>query len=61
MAPQIWIGIIGTLVALGFVVNGMRHIRKGEGHRANAGRLHIAMAVMFVPVLWLVVLTQVML
>ncbi|MHA7820884.1 MAG: hypothetical protein ACX930_14650 [Erythrobacter sp.] len=59
MAPQIWIGLAGTLVALGFVANGLRHIRKGEGHLANAGRLHIAMAVMFVPVLWLIVLTQV--
>lgn len=59
MATQIWVGIIGTLVALGFVANGILHIRKGEGHLANAGRLHIAMAVMFVPVLWLVVLTQV--
>ena len=59
MATQIWVGIIGTLVALGFVANGVRHIRQGEGHLANAGRLHIAMAVMFVPVLWLVVLAQV--
>jgi hypothetical protein len=60
MPLQIWVGIIGTLVALAFVLNGMRHIRAGEGHMANAGRLHIAVAVMFVPVLWLVVLTQVM-
>lgn len=59
MAAEIWIGLAGTLLALGFVVNGLRHIRKGEGHLANAGRLHIAMAAMFIPVLWLIVMTQV--
>ena len=60
MPLQIWIGIIGTLVALAFVINGIRHIRAGEGHLANAGRLHIVMAVLFVPVMWLVVLMQVL-
>ena len=60
MPIQIWVGIAGTLVALAFVINGVRHIRKGEGHLANAGRLHIAMSVLFVPVLWLIVLMQVM-
>lgn len=60
MPIQIWVGIIGTLVAIGFVANGIRHIRKGDGHRANAGRLHIMMAIMFVPVMWLIVLMQVL-
>ncbi len=60
MPIQIWVGIAGTLVALGFIANGIREIRKGEGHLANAGRLHIAVSVLFVPILWLVVLMQVM-
>lgn len=60
MPLQIWVGIIGTLVALGFVANGVREIRKGEGHLANAGRLHIAVATLFVPILWLVVIMQVL-
>ena len=60
MPLQIWVAIAGTLVALAFCANGVRHIRKGEGHLANAGRLHIAMSVLFVPILWLVVLFQVM-
>ena len=60
MPLQIWVGIIGTIVALAFVANGIRHIRAGEGHLANAGRLHIMMAGLFLPVLWLVVLMQVL-
>ncbi|EAQ28818.1 hypothetical protein NAP1_14503 [Erythrobacter sp. NAP1] len=60
MPLQIWVGIGGTLVALAFVANGIRHIRRGEGHLANAGRLHIAMATLFIPVLWLIVIFQVM-
>lgn len=60
MPLQIWIGIAGTLNALGFVSNGERHIRAGEGHLANAGRLHIFIAIFFVPILLLVVLTQVL-
>ena len=60
MPFQIWVAIIGTLVALAFVANGVRHIKAGEGHLANAGRLHIMMVVLFVPVMWMVVLVQVM-
>ncbi|MEM7779485.1 MAG: hypothetical protein AAF697_03725 [Pseudomonadota bacterium] len=60
MPVEIWVAIGGTLVALAFVINGMRHIRAGEGHLANAGRLHIMMSVLFVPILWMVVLLQVM-
>ncbi|MEM7666450.1 MAG: hypothetical protein AAF250_11390 [Pseudomonadota bacterium] len=55
MEPPIWIGIIGTIVMLGFLFNGLRLIRGPKGHAANAGALHIAMAVIALPVMWLVV------
>lgn len=53
----IWVGIFGTLVGLGFFLNSVKNLRiSGDGHAANAGRLHIAMVVMFVPIMWLVIL-----
>lgn len=56
MTPVLWIGIIGTIVALAFAVNGVRVIRAGDGHTARAGRLHILMVICFVPILWMIVL-----
>ncbi|MDJ0642948.1 MAG: hypothetical protein QNJ15_09030 [Erythrobacter sp.] len=56
MQPPIWIGIIGTLVAGAFLLNGLRLVRGPQGHAANAGALHIAMAATFLPVMWVVIL-----
>ncbi len=56
MAPEFWIGIVGTIVALAYLANGIRLSRGPEGHGANAGRLHIVMAGIFLPVLWGIVL-----
>ncbi len=56
MEAPIWIGIAGTIVGLAFLFNGMRLVRGPEGHAANAGALHIAMAGMFLPVMWVIIL-----
>jgi len=58
MPIQIWIAIATTLIACIFVANGLRHIKAGPGHRANAGRLHIVSAVVVVPVIWVIALMQ---
>jgi|GEM_PF-3950766 len=55
MAPEIWIGIAGTLFLLGFIINGRRLSRGPEGHSANAGRLHMAMGTITLPFMWLAV------
>lgn len=56
MTPFLWIAIAGTLFGGIFLVNGLRLSAGPEGHAANAGRLHIAMAGMFIPLLWVIVL-----
>lgn len=56
MEPPIWIGIVGTVVMLGFLLNGVRLIRGPAGHAANAGGLHIGIAVIALPVMWVVIL-----
>lgn len=56
MAISIWIGIIGTIFALAFIGNGVRQVMGPAGHAANAGRLHIFIAALFLPILWLVVM-----
>ncbi len=60
MAAPIWIGIAGTVLALSFIGNGVRLVMGPEGHAANAGRLHVFMAALFLPILWLVVALAVM-
>lgn len=55
MTPTLWIAIIGTILALAFTLNGLRAVRAGHGHVANAGRLHIIIAAIFVPLLWLTI------
>lgn len=56
MSPPVWIAIAGTIFALAFLGNGLRLSVGPEGHAANAGRLHVAMAAMFLPILWVIVL-----
>ena len=59
MDNSIWIGIFGTVVALAFILNSMRNLRVSlTGHAANAGRLHIIMAIAFMPVMWLVIMMR---
>ena len=60
MAEEFWIGIIGTVVVGAFVINGFRLSRGPEGHAANAGRLHVAVGVMVLPVMWLAVVAAAM-
>ena len=55
MSPPMWIGIIGTVVFLGFLLNGVRLVRGPAGHAANAGGLHIGMAAVALPVMWVIV------
>lgn len=55
MAPEYWVGIIGTIVLLGFIINGMRLSRGPEGHAANAGRLHTFVGWITLPFMWLAV------
>lgn len=57
MSASLWIGVFGTVVAVGFLLNSIKNLRASpEGHAANAGRLHIAMALIFLPILWVMVL-----
>lgn len=55
MPVEIWVGIAGTIVLLGFIINGMRLSRGPEGHAANAGRLHMAVGVIALPFMWMAV------
>ncbi len=56
MEPEIWIGIGGTVFALAFLYRGWRASRGDQaGHAANAGRLHVVMAIVFIPFLWMAV------
>lgn len=55
MTPTMWIGILGSVFALAFIINGLRLSRGPEGHAANAGRLHVFTAGLFLPILWMVV------
>ncbi len=59
MPAELWIGIAGTVVLLAFVINGLRLSRGPEGHAANAGRLHVAVGVLVIPVLWMIVAMQI--
>ena len=57
MSFTMWMGVFGTVVGVGFLLNSIKNLRRSsEGHAANAGRLHIAMVVMFLPIMWLVIL-----
>ena len=60
MTAPLWIGIAGTVLGLAFLGNGFRLVAGPAGHAANAGRLHIVMAAMFLPILWLVVLRTIL-
>jgi len=55
MTPEIWIGIGGTILLLGFIINGVRLSRGPEGHAANAGRLHTVVGGIALPFMWLAV------
>ncbi|KEO88744.1 hypothetical protein EH31_14990 [Erythrobacter longus] len=52
---EIWVGIAGSALILGFIVNGVRLSRGPEGHAANAGRLHMVMGGVALPFIWLAV------
>ncbi|MEE4199693.1 hypothetical protein [Erythrobacter sp.] len=56
MASEIWVGIIGTIVLLGFILNGIRLTRGPEGHAANAGRLHMVVGLLALPFMWMAVI-----
>ncbi len=57
MSLQLWVGVFGTIVGLAFLFNSIRNLRRSkEGHAANAGRLHIAIVAMFLPIMWLTIL-----
>lgn len=55
MAPEIWVGIGGTIMLLAFIINGWRRSRGPEGHAANAGRLHMVIGGIALPFVWLAV------
>ncbi len=57
MSNAMWLGVFGTVVGLGFLLNSIKNLRRSkEGHAANAGRLHIAMVAVFLPIMWLTIL-----
>ncbi len=56
MSFTIWVGIAGTLVALFFLINAYRNLRVSiTGHAANAARIHIPMAIAFIPAMWMAI------
>lgn len=55
MVIEIWVGIIGTIVLLAFIINGFRLARGPEGHGANAGRLHAIVGIITLPFVWMAV------
>jgi L-aminopeptidase/D-esterase-like protein len=59
MTPELWVGIVGTLFLLGFIINGWRLSKGPEGHAANAGRLHMVMGGITLPFMWLAVVAAV--
>lgn len=58
MAPEIWVGIAGTIMLLGFIFNGVRLSRGPEGHGANMGRLHMVVGGIALPFMWLAVIAS---
>ena len=56
MTPFHWVSLLGSLFGLGFLINGLRLSRGPEGHAANAGRLHVAGASVFLFVIWVILL-----
>jgi len=57
---EYWVGIIGTIVLLAFIINGFRLSRGPEGHAANAGRLHAVVGVITLPFMWMAVVASAM-
>ena len=55
MSPQLWIGIIGTIVLLGFIINAVRLASGPKGHAWNAAMLQAGISVMVLPVMWMLV------
>ena len=55
MSPQMWIGIIGSAVLLGFIINAMRLMRGPKGHAHNAAILQAGISVLVLPVMWMIV------
>ena len=55
----IWIGAIGTALALVIIINALRTIRKtsqGRGGGRGLMIIYLVMAVMFIGVIWLIIL-----
>ena len=55
MSTTMWIGILGSVVLIGFFLNGLRLVRGPAGHGANAGSLHMAVSAITLPIIWVVV------
>ena len=55
MSPQLWIGIIGSAVLLGFILNAVRKARGPKGHTYNAAMLQAGISVLILPVMWMIV------
>ncbi|MEM6475559.1 MAG: hypothetical protein AAF687_05275 [Pseudomonadota bacterium] len=55
MSTEMWIGILGSVMLLGFFLNGLRLVRGPKGHGANAGSLHMAVSVITLPIVWVMV------
>lgn len=49
------IGIIGTIIALGFFANGWRMRSRGRAGSA-LGCAHMIMALLFIPMIWWIIL-----
>jgi hypothetical protein len=58
MSPQLWIGVIGTVILLGFILNGVRLARGPKGHAWNAGVLQAAICALVLPVMWMIVMVS---
>lgn len=58
MSLQLWIGIIGTVILLGFIINGLRLARGPKGHAWNAGVLQAGICALVLPVMWMIVMVS---
>jgi len=55
MLNPVWIGVIGTILALAIIANAIRILRRTEDGR-GLGMLHIIMTLLFVGVIWFIIL-----
>lgn len=53
----VWIGVVGTVLALAVSANGWRLSRvAGDNRSAVLGRLHVWLGALFIPLIWFMII-----